>query len=74
MKDLIIKTVDMLVLFFVVVVTIICFVGGWVSSGFFVALLGGVAGFIFSCIFAGSWIILTRIHDRLKSIDESLKK
>ncbi len=74
MKDLIIKTVDILVLAFVVFITLTLFIGGWVSSGFFSGLGLGILGFIFSSMAAGTWIVLTRIHDRLKSIDEKLSK
>lgn len=74
MKDLIIKTVDILVLAFVILVTLGFFIGGWASIGFFSGLGLGILGFVFSAMAAGTWIILTRIHDRLKSIDEKTSK
>lgn len=74
MKDLIIKTVDFMVLAFVVLVTLAVFIGSWMSAGFFIALVSALIAFVGSSMVAGTWIILTRILDRLKSIDEKLKK
>jgi len=74
MKDLIIKTVDFMVLAFVVLVTLAVFIGAWSSAGFFMALVAGVLAFACSSMVAGTWIVLTRILERLKSIDETLKK
>lgn len=74
MKDLIIKTVDFMVLAFVVLVTLAVFIGSWMSGGFFIALVSALIAFVGSSMVAGTWIILTRILDRLKSIDEKLKK
>lgn len=74
MKDLIIKTVDFMVIAFVVLVTLAVFIGSWMSGGFFIALVSALIAFVGSSMVAGTWIILTRILDRLKSIDEKLKK
>lgn len=74
MKDLIIKTVDFMVLAFVVLITFAVFIGSWISAGFFIALISGLIAFVASSMVAGTWIVLTRILERLKSIDETLKK
>lgn len=74
MKDLIIKTVDIMVIAFVVILTLSGFIGGWVAVGFFSGLGIGIMAFLASSMMAGTWIVFTRMLERLKSIDESLKK
>lgn len=74
MKDLIIKTVDIMVIAFVVILTLTAFIGGWASFGFFGALGCAIIGFVASSMMAGTWIVFTRMLERLKSIDETLKK
>lgn len=74
MKDLIIKTVDVMVIAFVVILTLTAFIVGWSSFGFFGALGFALIGFVASSMMAGTWIVFTRMLERLKSIDESLKK
>lgn len=72
MKDYIIKTVDAVMLFFVVFVTFCAFLVGFGFSGFLTALFASIIGFIISSCFAGSWIVLTRILERIESIDEKI--
>jgi uncharacterized membrane protein (DUF485 family) len=74
MKDLIIKTVDIMVIAFVVILTLSGFIGGWVGAGFFAGLGIGIMAFLASSMMAGTWIVFTRMLERLKSIDETLKK
>ena len=74
MKDLIIKTVDIMVIAFVVILTLSGFIGGWVAVNFFAGLGFALLAFLGSSMMAGTWIVFTRMLERLKSIDESLKK
>ena len=73
MKDLIIKTVDIMVIAFVVIITLTGFIGGWAALNFFAGLGIGLVSFVASSMMAGTWIVFTRMLERLKSIDESLK-
>lgn len=73
MKDLIIKTVDIMVIAFVIIVTLASLIAGISMQGFFTGLLTGGLAFLFSSMIAGTWILLTRINDGIKSINAELK-
>lgn len=72
MKDLIVKTVDLIVVLIVVLSTIFAFFVG-LKSGYAVGLLCAAAAFVITSFIVGFWILASSILDTLNRISRKLE-